>query len=190
MSKAEKFEYGDNVTVSDGNSAFFQLTGKVISMKKNHSNFYWVKINGFNHAFKEEQLAFVKTAKTVVFKRGDVVQINIPGDELDQEIGTIFCILKDGRAQVHLRNAPPAKINTKFLSHYKKVAAEEVPFYIVWNPGGHAPSQKYTEFKDAEKNAARRMEMFGGECEYYVLKVVKRFSKKTVKESFEYSKED
>jgi len=192
MSKSEKFEYGDDVTVSDGNSAYFQCTGSVVSMKKNHSNFYWVKIGGFNHEFKEEQLAFTKKAKNIEFKHGDIVQFNCPASSQDKEIGTISHLLKDGRANVHFRNAPirSININTKFLSHYKEVDADQAPFYIVWNPGGHEPCQKYTEFKDAEKNASRRADANPDDCEYYVLKVVKRFSKKTVKESFEYSKED
>jgi hypothetical protein len=101
MSKSEKFDYGDDVTVSDGNSAYFQCTGSVVSMKKNHSNFYWVKIGGFNHEFKEEQLAFTKKAKTIKFKCGDLVQFNCPGHTQNLEIGTIANLLEDGRADVY-----------------------------------------------------------------------------------------
>jgi hypothetical protein len=190
MSKSEKFDYGDAVTVSDVHSAYFNCTGSVVSMKKNHRNFYWVKIAGFNYEFKEEQLVFTKKAVTTEFETGDIVQFNCTGHTQNLEIGTIANLLEGGRADVHFRNATCRKINTKFLSHYKEVEAEEVPFYVVWNPEGHNPAQKYTEFKDAEKNASTRTDANTEDCEYYVIRVVKKFSKKMVKDSFEYSKED
>jgi len=197
MSKFEKFEYGDGVTVSDGNSAFFQMAGSVVSFKKNHSNFYWVKIGGFNHEFKEEQLVFTKKAVTTEFEAGDTVRLSVPGTSYNKMVGVITKHLEDGRVSIHLEDDSILRLNTRALIKLrkpinltKKVEAEEVPFYVVWNPDGHNCAQKYTEVKDALKNAESRTSTYEGECEYYVLRVVKKFSKKMVKDSFEYSKED
>jgi len=185
------FNTGDEVKITDKSNRYYELVGKVVGfLTEGHTVVYDLEIPELDFIihFSQHDLELVK-AKLVVFNVGDIVRLDIPGSSLNKKIVVISKLLDDGRVYVQIgeRNW---RLNTNCLTHYKKVEAEEVPFYVVWNPDGHNCAQKYTEVKDALKNAESRTSTYEGECEYYVLRVVKKFSKKMVKDSFEYSKED